>query len=255
MAASQSAPGPTASRAVAREEGLPMTQRRPVGTPEVEGIWRDYRQSPSRDLRNRLVLQYAPLVKYVALRMRSGLPPQVDTADLMSTGILGLMGAIERFDPERGTKFETYAVGRIRGAIVDELRATDWVPRSVRARTREIESATAVLSQELGREPDAVDLARKLGRSRRQVELVLAETRASSILSLEQERSVGDDTVTLRDQLADVSSIAESAPSETISQYVTAGTARISSRAQAVLTMSYEEGRTLAEIGRILGVT
>ena len=94
-------------------------------------------------LRDRLILTYAPLVKYVAGRLGSGLPAHVDEGDLVSYGLLGLIGAIERYDPDRDIKFETYAISRIKGAIIDELRSMDWVPRSVRARARDIERAIA----------------------------------------------------------------------------------------------------------------
>ena len=105
-------------------------------------------------IRDRLILTYAPLVKYVAGRLGSGLPAHVDEGDLVSYGLLGLIGAIERYDPDRDVKFETYAIARIKGAIIDELRAMDWVPRSVRARAREIERAIAELEAKLAPRAD-----------------------------------------------------------------------------------------------------
>ena len=114
-------------------------------------LWREYRRSKDQKVRDRLILTYAPLVKYVAGRLGSGLPAHVDDDDLVSYGLLGLIGAIERFDPDRDIKFETYAIARIRGSIIDELRALDWVPRSVRSRAREIERAIADLESKLGR--------------------------------------------------------------------------------------------------------
>ena len=108
-------------------------------------IWLQYKQSPDPHLRERLILTYAPLVKYVAGRLGTGLPAHVEEGDLVSYGLLGLMNAIERYDPSRDIKFETYAISRIKGAIIDELRSMDWVPRSVRSRAREIERAIAEL--------------------------------------------------------------------------------------------------------------
>ena len=105
---------------------------------DTRTIWREYRRTGAKDLRDRLIVMYSPLVKYVAGRLGSGLPAHVDEGDLVSYGLLGLIGAIERYDPERDIKFETYAIARIRGSIIDELRALDWVPRSVRSRAREI---------------------------------------------------------------------------------------------------------------------
>ena len=115
---------------------------------DTQTLWRQYRAKPDdKALRDRLILTYAPLVKYVAGRLGSGLPAHVDDDDLISYGLLGLIGAIERYDPDRDVKFETYAIARIKGSIIDELRAMDWVPRSVRARARDIERAIAELER------------------------------------------------------------------------------------------------------------
>ena len=100
-----------------------------MGQDETQQLWREYRKSKDQGVRDRLILTYAPLVKYVAGRLGSGLPAHVDENDLVSYGLLGLIGAIERFDPGRDIKFETYAIARIKGSIIDELRALDWVPR------------------------------------------------------------------------------------------------------------------------------
>src|SRR5207248_11360746 len=131
---------------------------------DTQTLWRSFRANKGdKALRDRLILTYAPLVKYVAGRLGSGLPAHVDEGDLVSYGLLGLIGAIERFDPERDVKFETYAISRIRGSIIDELRAMDWVPRSIRARARDIERAIAELEARLGRAPTAEEIAGKLG--------------------------------------------------------------------------------------------
>src|SRR5437879_12524478 len=126
-------------------------------------MWRQYRKTGDQGLRDRLILTYAPLVKYVAGRLGSGLPAHVDEGDLVAYGLLGLIGAIERYEPDRDVKFETYAIARIKGAIIDELRALDWVPRSVRSRAREIERAVAELESKLGRAPDDAEIAGNIG--------------------------------------------------------------------------------------------
>src|SRR5919199_1947879 len=110
---------------------------------ELRELWRRYKQQDDQRARERLVVAYSPLVKFIAGRMASGLPSHVEELDLISYGLLGLIGAIERFDPDREIKFETFAIARIKGAIIDELRAMDWVPRSVRARAREFERVHA----------------------------------------------------------------------------------------------------------------
>ena len=111
----------------------------------VAALWDDYKANGTKEARERLILHYSPLVKFVAGRVAAGLPQNVEQTDLVSYGIFGLIDAIDKFDPERGFKFETYAISRIRGAIIDELRSIDWVPRSVRAKARAIERAYSKL--------------------------------------------------------------------------------------------------------------
>src|ERR671935_228224 len=126
-------------RRLVEERGLETN----VKAIELKDLWRRYKHSGDEHARERLVLAYAPLVKYVAGRMASGLPSHVEETDLISYGLLGLISAIERFDPGREIKFETFAITRIKGSIIDELRSLDWVPRSVRTKAREIERANA----------------------------------------------------------------------------------------------------------------
>src|SRR5215216_3639618 len=140
----------------------------------IVALWRSFGDDPSPANRDRLVLHYAPLVKYVAGRVGTGLPAHVDLADLVQSGILGLVDAIERFEPDRGLKFETYAMQRIRGTILDDLRAQDWVPRSVRGRAREVERALERLGAQLRRTPTDGELADELGLSLQELRDVYA---------------------------------------------------------------------------------
>src|SRR2546422_5658605 len=133
----------------------------PVKEIELKELWSRYKKGDDK-ARERLVLAYSPLVKFVAGRMSSGLPAHIEEADLISYGLLGLIGAIERFEPEREIKFETFAVARIKGSIIDELRSLDWVPRSVRAKAREIEAAHTKLERELGRTPTDEEVSNAL---------------------------------------------------------------------------------------------
>src|SRR4028119_59984 len=133
------------------------------GRAEIDKVWQRYRVSRDLGLRDRLILNYAPLVKYVAGRLGSGLPAHVEEGDLVSYGLLGLIGAIERFDLDRDIKFETYAIARIKGSIIDELRSMDWVPRSVRARARDIERGIAQLEAKLHRAPNDEEISAHLG--------------------------------------------------------------------------------------------
>jgi RNA polymerase sigma factor for flagellar operon FliA len=227
---------------------------------ETHALWLQYRRTEDPGLRDRLILTYAPLVKYVAGRLGSGLPAHVDEADLVSYGLLGLIGAIERYDPDRDVKFETYAIARIKGAIIDELRAMDWVPRSVRSRAREIERAMSELEGRLGRAPTDEELAAKLGIDEHELEENLGEIARSSIAALDELWTVsgsGGDQVALIDTIED-----ESAPDpqSTLSQTelreaIADAIARLPEREKLVVTLYYYEELTLREIGEVLGVT
>ena len=226
----------------------------------MQNLWLEYRRTGDQKLRDRLILTYAPLVKYVAGRLGSGLPAHVDENDLVSYGLLGLMGAIERFDPTREIKFETYAISRIKGQIIDELRAMDWVPRSVRARAREIERAIAELEKQLERAPTDEEIAAKLGITREELEDSLSDIARSSIAALDELWTVSGgegDQVALIDTLED-----ERAPDPQNSLSVTEqkemlaeAIARLPDREKLVVTLYYYEELTLREIGEVLSVT
>jgi RNA polymerase sigma factor for flagellar operon FliA len=147
-------------------------------------IWRSYREHPTVDLRNRLVERYLPLVKYNAERIWARLPDGVDLDDLISAGVFGLMDAIDAFDLNRGVKFETYCVPRIRGAMLDELRTMDWVPRLVRSKASKLEEARKSLEAALGRPPSSVELAQKLGVGEDELQNMIGEATAVGLVSL-----------------------------------------------------------------------
>ena len=227
---------------------------------DTTGLWRQYRETRDQTIRDRLILGYSPLVKYVAGRLGSGLPAHVDEQDLVSYGLLGLIGAIERFDPDRDVKFETYAIARIRGAIIDELRALDWVPRSVRSRARDIERAISELEGKLGRAPSDEEIARRLGLSGGELEESLAEISRSSIAALDELWSVsgsGGDQVALIDTIEDTAAPdPQSALSHTeMREAIADAIARLPEREKLVVTLYYYEELTLREIGEVLGVT
>ena len=161
----------------------------------MRALWLEYRARKDPALRDRLIVTYAPLVKYVAGRLGSGLPAHVDDEDLVSYGLLGLISAIERYEPDRDVKFETYAIARIRGAIIDELRALDWVPRSVRSRAREIERAIGELEGKLGRVPSDEEIAAKLGITTEELDESLSEISRSSTSATETGGALGTATV------------------------------------------------------------
>jgi RNA polymerase sigma factor for flagellar operon FliA len=227
---------------------------------DTAGLWRRYRETRDQGIRDRLILGYSPLVKYVAGRLGSGLPAHVDEQDLVSYGLLGLIGAIERFDPDRDVKFETYAIARIRGAIIDELRALDWVPRSVRSRARDIERAITALEGKLGRGPTDEEIAQRLGISGDELEESLAEISRSSIAALDELWTVsgsGGDQVSLIDTIEDTAAPdPQGALSQTeMREAIADAIARLPEREKLVVTLYYYEELTLREIGEVLGVT
>ena len=226
---------------------------------DTQSLWLEFRRTKDKGLRDRLILTYAPLVKYVAGRLGSGLPAHVDEGDLVSYGLLGLIGAIERYDPERDIKFETYAMARIKGAIIDELRALDWVPRSVRSRAREIERAITELEARLGRAPTDEEIAGKLGLSVEELEDSLTDISRSSIAALDELWSAtGEgDQVSLLDTLEDTSGPkpAEALDETELREALADAIARLPEREKLVVTLYYYEELTLREIGEVLGVT
>ncbi|MBV8080533.1 MAG: RNA polymerase sigma factor WhiG [Actinobacteria bacterium] len=230
-----------------------------AGEAELQRLWREYRRTKDQAVRDRLIVTYAPLVKYVAGRLGSGLPAHVDEGDLVSYGLLGLIGAIERYEPDRDIKFETYAMARIKGAIIDELRALDWVPRSVRSRAREIERAIAELEAKVGRAPTDEEIAAKVGISVEELEDSLTDISRSSIAALDELWSASGegDQISLLDTIEDTSGPrpADALDETETKELVADAISRLPEREKLVVTLYYYEELTLREIGEVLGVT
>jgi RNA polymerase sigma factor for flagellar operon FliA len=230
-----------------------------VAGEDTQSLWQEFRRTKDKGLRDRLILTYAPLVKYVAGRLGSGLPAHVDEGDLVSYGLLGLIGAIERYDPDRDIKFETYAISRIKGAIIDELRALDWVPRSVRSRAREIERAIGELEAKLGTAPTDEQIAAKIGISVDELEESLTDISRSSIAALDELWSTSGegDQVSLLDTIEDTTGPrpADVLDATEMREALADAIARLPEREKLVVTLYYYEELTLREIGEVLGVT
>ncbi len=221
-------------------------------------LWESFKQSGSRSVRDKLIVAYSPLVKYVASKLASGLPHYVEREDLAEYGFIGLIDAIQRYDPARNVKFETYAIPRIRGAIIDALRAQDWVPRSVRSKAKDLEQAYSKLHMELGRVPTEQEVARELGITEGGFRAMLAEMPYSGVATLDQVVSTTGDGggVTLGDTLEEKSA-GPGAVYENREVMDTLATAlqALAERERIVIGLYYFEGLTLAAIGEILGVT
>jgi RNA polymerase sigma factor FliA len=227
---------------------------------ELKDLWRRYRTAGDERARERLVVAYSPLVKYVAGRLASGLPTHVEAADLISYGLIGLISAIERFEPDREIKFETYAIPRIKGAIIDELRALDWVPRSVRARAREIERANVKLEHRLHRAPTDEEMAAELEIPPEDFHDALIQISTSTIAALDELWTVSDtsgDQVSLLDTLQDPEAPdpAEVMDESELEDRVADAIARLPEREKLVIALYYYENLTLREIGEVLDVT
>ncbi len=233
---------------------------RRTGQQDLDEVWRRYKEHNDPQARDELILAYSPLVKYVAGRMGSGLPPHIEEADLVSYGLLGLISALERFDPSRHVKFETYAIARIKGSILDELRALDWVPRSVRSWARKVEAAVTTLENRLGRAPTDEEVAAELGVPAEEFQEILNQISCSTIVALDE---FWDTAVSGQEKAALIETIEDKEARDPLQEFRTSALRktladairRLPERERVVIGLYYYEGLTLKEIGEVLGVT
>lgn len=223
----------------------------------IEELWAQLKGPDSRTARDRLIVHFSPLVKYVAGRVSVGLPSYVEQADLISYGMFGLIDAIEKYDPERFNRFEAYAVTRIKGAIIDELRSMDWVPRSVRTKAKTIEAAYAKLEGEHLRTPTDAEVAAEIGISEPELQEMFSQISVVGLVALDDILSVDrGDATTLGDTIAD-GGVGPVAAFEAVEmrQLLAGAIEGLGDREKTVLGLYYYEGLTLAEVGEVLGVT
>ncbi|MBY0404145.1 MAG: FliA/WhiG family RNA polymerase sigma factor [Cyanobacteria bacterium] len=235
------------------------TKDDPTHHEEVMNLWRSYKKQPGHpQLREKLILNYLHLVRYVVSRLPISLPVSISVEDLISYGTMGLMEAVERFDLERGLKFETYAVTRIRGAIIDQLRFQDWIPRGVRKRSRELGEAMARLEESLGRQPTDEELAAELGVSKNKIMVILAESN-NLVISLDD--TWGDDSggssISMIDTVEDKNSPDPQGEFETgeLRRRLADAIASLPEREKLLVALYYHENMTLKEIGEIICVS
>src|SRR5438477_460369 len=224
---------------------------------DIQQTWRAYREDPSNlELRNRLVENYLPLVKYNAERIWSRLPDGVELDDLISAGIFGLMDAIEAFDLNRGVKFETYCVPRIRGAMLDELRTMDWVPRLVRSRAHKLDGASKQLEVELGRSPTHDEIAKRLHISMGEFEKMAKDASAVSTVSLSRKWFETDSNKDVReiDVLEDKRGAdpVREIQRKDLKELITKGLSRAE---RLIIILYYFEEMTMKEIGATLDLS
>jgi len=226
---------------------------------QLSEIWAEYTKTRSKKIRDALIGNYVYLVRYVAGKMSMSVPPSVEIDDLVSSGVVGLMDAIEKYDPGRDTKFETYAVSRIRGAIVDDLRSLDWVPRSVRRKARLLEDAYSFLEGELHRPASDEEISNRLNISMDDLRAITEEVASAGLLSLDDfvGNQDGERTTRVVDLVCSKNgdSPSSSIEVEEMREVLAKSIINLPEKERTVLALYYYEDMTLKEIGRTLGVS
>jgi RNA polymerase sigma factor FliA len=226
----------------------------------VESLWKDYKETGSKVAKDKILVEYSHLVKFISHRLAVNLPASVDKNDLTSAGILGLIKAVETFEPERGFKFETYAAHKIRGSILDELRALDWVPRSVRQKARDLQRTYSKLENELGRLPYDDEVCGSLGISIREYEDILSDVAPVTIISLEEsmpDRSSDSKELRIIDTIEDPGSsnpLRELGFNE-VKSILKDAISNLPEKEKLVVALYHYEELTLKEIGVVLDIT
>ena len=228
-----------------------------IADADMTTVWTEYKQAPTEALRNQLIEKYLPLVRYVAERLATTLPSFVEVDDLASMGIFGLLDAIERFKPEFGVKFKTYAMNRIRGSILDELRSLDWVPRLVRIKASRIDKACQALERELGREPTFFEMSRKLGMCFDEYTAMIEGAEATAIISLsdewtDHEDNHGNRKIDLLEDEDPSGSPCHEIQLRDIRQVIAD---HLSEKERIIVTLYYYEGLSMKEIAKVLNLT
>lgn len=231
----------------------------PESEKQLEELWKQYKANEDPQFKDKLILHFLPLVKYIAGRMAITMPSHIDSDDLISSGIIGLVKAIERYDLNCGTQFETYATTRIKGAILDELRSLDWVPRSVRGRAKVLEKVYVLLEEKLGRIPTDEETAEYLGISTEELSEWIKYATPTPIVSLNAVLNSGDDDKPLQviDTLEDSKHKSPLSVTEQkeIQGFLAESINDLNTQEKMVIILYYYEGLMLKEIGEILGVS
>ena len=247
-------------RRVSASDTVTATRTRRVKKWDVTARdWAQYNKHRSAAVRERLLAKYIPLVRNVASRMAMGFPRSVELSDLVNTGMIGLIEAFKNFDPDRGVKFETYAVPRIRGAILDELRALDWVPRSTRAKSRELDRAHTHLENRLGRPPEKMELAKHLKITENELHHTIDDVSGTQMLSLDEVIYREDDNrqvpriETVQDSTG-ITVLGEIEKGE-LRSFLVVAMDRLTEQEKLVISLYYHEELTLKEIGAVMTIS
>nr|PZN10832.1 MAG: FliA/WhiG family RNA polymerase sigma factor [Caldicoprobacter oshimai] len=221
---------------------------------DLRNLWTDYKKHNKIESRNELILKYSYLVKRVVSRLiHTNLSnPSLDMEDLLSYGILGLIDAIEKYDPTRNVKFETYATFRIKGAIIDQLRKQDWVPRSLRTKTKQLSEAIHAVEKELGRSASDQEIAQTLGVSVEELRRTMVEVHSFAVVSLEEQLYEVANSLTVSSQYGDPEHAVQV---NELKRYLAKAIDELPERERMVISLYYFEELTLKEIGMVLGIS
>ena len=227
-----------------------------VSDSELAELWKVYlNDRNNKTVRDKLIVQYIYLTRYVIGRIKVNLPPSFSYEDIASYGVEGLIDAVEKYSPERGAKFETYALMRIRGAIIDKIRANDWLPRTIRKKIKEVKDTISTLKAELNRMPTSAEIGERLGIEKEKVDEILAQE--TSIDSLYDKKNLGDESVEIIDTIEDVKSERpeEAAEKKDAKKELEKALKRLPERERMLLVFYYHENMTLKEIGEAINVS
>ena len=227
-----------------------------ISDSELAELWKVYlNDRNNKTVRDKLIVQYIYLTRYVIGRIKVNLPPSFSYEDIASYGVEGLIDAVEKYSPERGAKFETYALMRIRGAIIDKIRANDWLPRTIRKKIKEVKDTISTLKTELNRMPTSAEIGERLGIEKEKVDEILAQD--TSIDSLYDKKNLGDESVEIIDTIEDVKSERpeEAAEKKDAKKELEKALKRLPERERMLLVFYYHENMTLKEIGEAINVS
>lgn len=223
---------------------------------ELKALWEEYyTDRTNKIVRDKLIVQYIYLTRYVIGRVKVNLPPSFSYEDIASYGVEGLIDAIEKFSPNKGAKFETYALMRIRGTIIDKIRSSDWLPRTIRKKIKDVKLTAERLKQELGRAATTKEIADVMGLEKEKVEEILASD--TSVDSLYDKKGAGEDSVEIIDTIEDKNSARpeEEVEKKDAKRELEAALKKLPERERMLLVFYYHENMTLKEIGEAINVS
>jgi RNA polymerase sigma factor FliA len=238
--------------------GIDRNKTKKLSDADIDKVWAQFvLDKSSKEIRDRLIIQYIYLIKYVVGRLRISLPNTISTEDIAGYGVEGLIDAIEKFSPARGVRFETYALLRIRGAIIDRIRSLDWVPRGAQKRFKSINKAIAALQGKLGRQPSTEEIARELELPKEKVEASMAEMESNNMISLYDRKDSSGDSVEIIDTIQDKNADDPLALLENrdVKNELSKALGNLPERERMILALYYHENMTLKEIGATLTIS